>query len=145
MLAPSWKNSETPRYYVITNDKMLEEMKENCLPPRNAQSCANAPVLIVTAFETGISGFDDNGQPVNECKDGWGYFDLGLACENLCLEACAQDLGTLIMGIRNESAIRKLLDVPESQQIVSVIAMGYPDMDPKKPERKKLKDVVKFF
>ncbi len=31
-LAPSWKNSQTARYYVVMSDDMLKNVKETCLP-----------------------------------------------------------------------------------------------------------------
>ncbi|MCF0246281.1 MAG: nitroreductase family protein [Ileibacterium sp.] len=145
LLAPSWKNSETMRFYVVTSDTKLAEMKENCLPPFNAKNCANAPVLIVTAFQKGQSGFNPDGTPTNEIGEGWGFYDLGLATENLCLQAQALGLGTLIMGIRNEAAIRTMLEVPEDEIIVSVISLGRPDIEPPKPTRKKVKEIAKFF
>ena len=145
LLAPSWKNSETLRFYVVTSDERLAEMKESCLPPFNAKNCANAPVLIAAAFQKGNSGFNPDGTPSNEIGDGWGFYDLGLACENLCLQATALGLGTLTMGIRNEAALRALLQVPEDQIIVSVISLGVPDIEPSKPARKKVKEIAKFL
>ena len=48
--APTWKNSQTGRYYVVTSDEKLKEIKENCLLSRNGINAENAPVLIVTTF-----------------------------------------------------------------------------------------------
>lgn len=144
--APSWKNSQTARFYVAMSDEILEQVRENCLPDFNAQKVQNAPVLIVTTFVENISGFDDNKNPVNECGQGWGYYDLGLASENLCLEAYNLGLGTLIMGIRHEAPLRKIFSIPADEQVVSVIALGYPASDePSMPARKKSKEVAKYF
>lgn len=75
----------------------------------------------------------NDGQYANECEEGWGYYDLGLASENLVLAATALGLGTLIMGIRNAEGLRKLLNIPEEQQIVSVISVGVRILNPKCP------------
>lgn len=144
-MAPSWKNSQCPRYYVVTNDEILAEIRENALPPFNAKNCAQAPALIVCCFENGVSGMGSDGKYANECEDGWSYYDLGLASENLCLQAQRKGLGTLIMGIRNEAVLREILSIPASQTIVSVIAIGYPAIEPKRPQRKPLKETVIFF
>ena len=37
-LAPSWKNSQTARYYVVMSDDMLKKVKETCLPPLTRQT-----------------------------------------------------------------------------------------------------------
>ena len=144
-LAPSWKNSQSARFYVVTQDTLLAQLKENGLPPFNQKNAEKAPCLIVACFESGKSGLGTDGRFANECEEGWSYFDLGLAVENICLEAYQLGLGTLIMGIRNAEAIRTMLHIPESQQICAVIALGTPDIDPPKPKRLKLKETTVFF
>lgn len=144
-LAPSWKNSQCPRWYVITNDLLLAQIRENALPEFNARNCAKAPCLIVAAFETGHSGRMPDGSFANECEEGWSYFDLGLAVENLLLEASRLAYGTLVMGIRNGEVLRQILSVPADQQVVAVIALGKPDIDPHMPVRHKLKETTVFF
>lgn len=145
MLAPSWKNTESWRFYVVTNEEKLASLRENCLPPFNARNCADAPVIIVCCFEKKLSGMGNDKTYANECEEGWGYYDLGLATENLCLAATASGYGTLIMGIRNGAALRQLLDIHESEQIVSVVSLGVPNQEPKMPVRKKLKEVCRFI
>lgn len=144
-LAPSWKNSQTARYYVVMSDEMLKEVKEKCLPSFNASRVENAPVLIVETFVTKISGHDANGMPANECGDGWGYYDLGLQTENLILGAREQGLDTLIMGLRHEAELRELLNIPKEEAVAAVISVGYRAVDPEMPKRKDLSEIAKFF
>ena len=143
-LAPSWKNSQTGRYYVVMSDEMLKKVKEECLPPFNARNSGNASALIVTGFVTGNAGFGPEG-PVNDMGDMWGAYDLGLQNENLCLKARELGLDTLIMGIRDEDALRSVLDIPTEVQIAAVIAVGYRDVEPKMPLRKELSEVARFY
>lgn len=49
------------------------------------------------------------------------------------------------MGIRDEKALREQLDIPMSQQVVSVISLGYRDIEPAMPERKDLDEILKIF
>ena len=84
--APSWKNSQTGRYYIVMSKDMLSKIKEECFAPYNQRNCADAPVLIVTAFEKGNAGFNNDGTPANEMGDLWGAYDLGLQNENLMLK-----------------------------------------------------------
>ena len=49
------------------------------------------------------------------------------------------------MGIRDASAIRELLEIPENEVILSVIALGERAETPEKPHRKNPEDVVKFY
>jgi len=97
--APSWKNSQTARFYAIVSDDKKEAFRSLCLPDGNRQKAENADI-IVTTFVKNRSGFTKEGDAVNECGQGWGYFDLGCACENLCLKAKEMGYGTLIIGRR---------------------------------------------
>ena len=143
--APSWKNSQTGRYYVVMSPEMLEKVRKDCLPEFNQKNSANAPVLIVTAFVNTRSGFSREGVAENEVGEGWGCYDLGLQNENLVLKAKDMGLDTLIMGIRNSEKLREYLEIPASQEVVSVIAVGYGATRPEMPARKNVEDIAKFF
>lgn len=144
-LAPSWKNSQTGRYYVVVTPEKIEEIKRDCLPEFNANSCANAKALIVTAFEGKRAGFDREGNPDNELGDMWGAYDLGLQNENLMLRATDMSLDTLVMGIRDGEKLRAALDIPESQIVVSVIAVGVKADTVQAPKRKEVDSIIKVF
>ncbi len=144
-LAPTWKNSQTGRYYVLREEASLKEFIEACLPPFNKENVKDAPVIIVTTFKKDVSGFDKEANAVNEVGNGWGYYDLGLQNQNLVLKAVDLGLDTLIMGIRDENAIRAFLKVPEDEIIVSVISVGYRNINPDMPKRKALEDIIKWY
>ncbi|WP_308567872.1 nitroreductase family protein [uncultured Eubacterium sp.] len=141
--APSWKNSQTARYYCAVDGEGRETLS-NCLLGTNKEKSAGA-ALIVTTFIKDRAGFDREGNPDNECKNGWGFYDLGLANENLLLKATEMGLGTLVMGIRDGDALRKVLSIPENQIVVSVIAVGYPAEAPQMPKRKTVDDVTTWI
>ncbi len=144
-LAPSWKNSQTARYYVAMSEEMVQAVREQGLPEFNQKRSAGAPVLFVTTFVKNCSGFTREGQPENEVGNGWGCYDLGLQAQNLVLKAAELGLGTLIMGIRDSQGLRKVLKIPEEEEVVSVIALGYPDIQPAMPKRKALEEIAKFL
>lgn len=144
-LGETWKNSQTPRYHIITSQDMLKTFKETCLPEFNQRNCANASVIIVTTFVKNRAGFQRNGSPDNELLNGWGIYDAGLNNQNLILKATELGLGTLVMGIRDEKAIRNLLEIPAEETIISVISVGYPDIDPEMPKRKSNEEIAKYY
>ena len=39
--APSWKNSQTARYYCVLDDTLKEQFRKECLPEFNANSSAS--------------------------------------------------------------------------------------------------------
>ena len=141
---PSWKNSQTARYYAILDEAKCEKFSEDCLPQFNQNNSRGAS-YIVTTFVKNRAGFNrETGEPDNECGNGWGYYDLGLQNENLILKAKELGLDTLIMGIRDAAKIHEMLQIPKTEQMVSVIAVGYRDIDPEKPKRKAVEDILTF-
>ena len=143
--APSWKNSQTGRYYAVISKDNREDFRKKCLPGFNFERTENALAFIVTAFEEGVSGFTPDGTPTDEHGNGWGCYDLGLQSSLLLLKAKELGYDTLVMGLRKEDAIREMLNIPATQRIVSVIAVGKGAIAPEKPERKILGDVLKTF
>lgn len=55
--APSWKNSQTARYYCVLSDDVKEKLSKDCLPEFNAKNSYGA-TLVVTTFISNRSGFD---------------------------------------------------------------------------------------
>lgn len=135
-LAPSWKNSQTGRYYVAVSDEAVRTVHES-LPGFNQKSSANA-AYIVSAFKTGISGVE------GEEKDLWGAYDLGLQNAYLLLKASDMGYDTLIMGLRDTQALRAYFGIPEDEMIMPVIAIGKRAADPRDPVRKDLEEILKI-
>ena len=141
--APSWKNQQTARCYAVVTPEILEDLRASALPSFNQNSSAHA-ALIVTTYVRDIVGFSE-GAPVNEIGNGWGAYDLGLHDAYLTLAARNAGYDTLIMGIRDASAIREKLGIPENEEIMSVIAVGKRAAEPSARPRKPLDEVVRFI
>lgn len=143
--APTWKNSQTGRYYVACSEEAFSKVK-NALHPGNQLKVEGASALIVTTLVANRSGYERDGSATNELDHNeWGVYDLGLANQNLLLKATELGLGTLVMGIRDAAEIRKQLDIPETEIIMAVISVGYPAEAPAMPKRKAVEDVAKFL
>ncbi|MCD7840019.1 MAG: nitroreductase family protein [Erysipelotrichaceae bacterium] len=141
ILAPSWKNSQVSRYYVAKSREMVEKVY-HCLPEFNQNNVKNAPILIVTTIVLDRSGYNKDGTPSNELGNGWGYYDCGLHNMNLILKATDLGLSTLIMGIRDGKALKEVFNIPDNQSVVSVISLGYGDIEPQMPKRKTIEDIA---
>ena len=99
----------------------------------------------MTTFVKDIAGFQKDGTPDNELGNGWGIYDAGLQNSVFLLKAAEAGIDTLVMGIRDASAIRELLEIPENEEIISVIALGERGETPEKPHRRIVDDIVKFY
>ena len=142
--APSWKNSQTARFYIAESPEAVAKVA-NALPEFNQVRTKGAAAYIVTTAVHGISGFTDDGAPATHLGNGFECFDNGLAVQNFCLTAKDMGLGTLIMGLYDEAALREMFSVPENEHIVVVLAVGKSDVvSPMKP-RKETEEIVKFL
>lgn len=140
--APSWANQQPSKYYVAMTPEKVAAVKE--LIGGNKRNVQDAPVLIISTFERGKSGFFQ-GNPANEVGDGWGAYDNGLSNCYLILQARAMGFDTLIMGMRDADKLRALFNIPESEAVMAVISLGYRKGQPVQPRHKQLDDVVKFY
>jgi nitroreductase len=112
------------------------------LPEFNKNNVLNAPVLIVSCVKKGTSGFDREGNAVTHLGDGFLHFDNGLAVQNICLKALDMGLGTLIMGLYDEKAIREYFEMDDSLEIVCVMSVGYPVDQPAARPRKAVEEIA---
>ncbi|MBO7440971.1 MAG: nitroreductase family protein [Bacteroidales bacterium] len=140
--APSWANNQPTKYYVAIGKEKLEAVQN--LVGGNKERIINAPVLIVSTFERGKSGFF-NGNATNEIGDGWGAYDNGLSNCYLIMQARAMGFDTLIMGMRDSDGLRKEFNIPENETVMAVISLGYRSGEPKQPGHRPFDEVVKFF
>ena len=140
--APSWANQQPTKYYVAISQDKLEAVRD--LVGGNKDRIAGAPVLIVSTFERGKSGFFQ-GVQTNEIGEGWGAYDNGLSNCYLILKARAMGFDTLIMGMREADKLRALFSIPENEEVMAVIALGYRAEEPNRPQRRELDEIVKFF
>lgn len=140
--APSWANQQPTKYYVAISEEKVKAVQD--MVGGNKERIKDAPVLIVSTFERGKSGFFQGNQ-TNEIGDGWGAYDNGLSNCYLVLKARAMGFDTLIMGMRDADALRALFSIPERESVMAVISLGYRAQEPKQPQHRPLDDIVKFF
>ena len=140
--APSWANMQPSKYYVAISPEKLAAVQD--MVGGNKERILGAPVLIVSTYERGKSGFF-RGQQTNELGDFWGAYDNGLSNAYLILIARAMGYDTLIMGMRDASALRSLFQIPGEETVTAVIALGYRAEEPRVPVHRDLDEIVKFF
>jgi nitroreductase len=68
--------------------------------------------------------------------------DIAIAAQNICLEATELGLGSCIIRLFNQDAVRGLLDLPENMTPELVVSLGYPRSIPKPPSRRTVDDTV---
>ena len=140
--APSWKNTETTRYYAAATAAAKERMWKEALPGFNAASSANAAALVAVTYVPGESGFND-GKAVDDLGNTWGAYDCGLASSYFILAAKNRGWDTLIMGMRDVAKVKEILGIPKGEILMSVIAVGKSAQKYMKRPRKPVAEVLK--
>ena len=142
--SPSWKNSQTPKYYVVTSQELKNKIATECVSgfTKNADNINGAPALVVIAYDTGICGFNKDGTYTTSKEDRWEMFDSGIATQTLCLAAHSLGLGTVILGIFDEDKVSEVMCLPENKKVAALIPLGYPDTKPEAPKRKEISELL---
>ena len=140
--APSWKNSETTRYYAAIGEEAKNRLWKEALPGFNAANSADSAALVAVTFVPGESGFMGS-DPANELGNMWGAYDCGLASSYFILAAKNCGWDTLIMGIRDADKVKSILGIPAGETLMSVIAVGKAAAKPIKVPRKPVAEVLK--
>ena len=141
--APSWKNTQITRYIFVESKEGKDKLKE-CVPTYNLQAIEQAAAVVIVTMIKYRSGFERDGSFSTAKKDSWQMFDAGVASQTLCLAAHEYGLGTVIQGIFEYEQVREAFDIPNEQEVVALIPMGYPAEDPTAPRRKTVEDLMKI-
>ncbi len=124
-LAPSACNSQ-PWYFIVLDEP---ELKEKVARETFGKIVSfnhftmQAPVLIVVITEKSNTTARIGGKIKNKV---YNQYDVGIACEHLCLQASELGLGTCMMGWFSEKGVKKALDLPDNKTIDLIITLGYP-------------------
>ncbi len=141
--APSWANTQCWEFIIVRDAAIKEKLAETMPEGNPARKAAlNAPVILVTCGKLGTSGFY-KGTAATSKGDNWYLYDVGLATQNISLAAHDMGLGSVILGLFDADAAGKILNLPDSVKVVSMMPLGVPASAGKAaPSRKPLCEFV---
>ena len=100
-----------------------------------------APMLIVIVREK--PNFSSKVGATIKNKD-YSRIDIGIAAENICLQAEAEGLGSCMVGWFDEPLLKKLLSIPGSKRVELIITIGYSRSEQREKKRKPVNEVVSY-
>lgn len=106
-------------------------------------SLAWVPFTIL-AFIIGWFAYERNGTTSTAKGSSWEMFDTGVACQNICLAAHAMGLGTCILASFDEDGVSRQVELPEDEEIIALVACGYPGGLPVPPRRKEVCEILRY-
>lgn len=143
--SPSWKNTQIVRYIAIEDPKLKQKIATECTTgfTYNANAMNSAPMLIAVTVLKNRCGYERDGSFTTSRKDTWQMFDAGIASQTFCLAAHEYGLGTVIMGIFDDS-LSDVLSIPDDRELVNIICIGHPAESPEAPKRKAVEDILSY-
>ncbi len=115
--APSARNAQ-PWSFILALKEDTEGFNRllGCLPERTQQWTRRAPVLVLSVARLYL----ETGKP-----NRFAFFGVGLAVENLVIQATALGLYVHQAGGFNEEVAQKAFSIPDGYEPVDIIAIGY--------------------
>ena len=133
--APSWTNTQPWKLIVVKDPEMKHKLTETALTITGA-GIEEAPVIIVVIVDPKV--------------DPYHYIEDGAAItQNMALTAHSLGLSSFWVGVfdnleeksASETHIKKLLHIPESYRVISILPIGTPNITLKKT-RKPIEEIV---
>ncbi|WP_105615330.1 nitroreductase family protein [Vallitalea okinawensis] len=122
-VSPQGGNKQPMKYCIITEDQLIEDIFPHTkwagyLYPDYTPQEGEKPTAYIALL-------------VDEEKQTKADVAAGIVGQSILLTAQAQGLGSCWLGAIERGAIKELLNIPETYQLHSIIALGYPLEEPK--------------
>ncbi len=137
--SPSWANTQCWEIVVVRDPEVKKRLQETV--PRSNPACKDllsAPAILILCGRLRSSGYY-KGEVTTKFGD-WYMFDLGIACQSICLTAYDLGLGTVVIGLFDHDAAGRVLGVPHECQLVAMIPVGVPAQESKAPKRRDISE-----
>jgi nitroreductase len=142
-MAPSACNAQPWKFIVVDDPELIKKVAEAASAKLIGMNSfvGKAPVTIVIVRE----------QPNLSSKVGatiknkdYSLIDIGIATENICLQAEAEGIGSCIIGWFDEKELRNILSIPRSKRVELLITLGYSLSDKREKRRKPSDEVISY-
>jgi len=142
-MAPSACNAQPWKFIVVTEPKLIGKIAEAASAKLIGMNTfvAQAPVQLIVVREKPNMSSKVGGTIKN--KD-YSLIDIGIASENICLQARAEGIGSCIIGWFDEKMLRKLLAIPRSKRVELIITIGYSLSDHREKKRKPPEETISY-
>jgi nitroreductase len=142
-IAPSACNAQPWRFIVVTEPDLIQKVAVAAAARLIGMNkfVAQAQALIVVIREKPNFSSKVGGTIKN--KD-YSIIDIGIASENICIQATAEGLGSCLIGWFDEPQLRKLLSIPRSRRVELIITLGYSLSEHREKKRKPVEEVVSY-
>ncbi|HLN19847.1 MAG TPA: nitroreductase family protein [Bacteroidales bacterium] len=142
-LAPSACNAQPWKFIIVDEPGLLQKLSVAASARLLGMNgfVSQSPLQIVVVrenpnFTSKIGGTIKN-------KD-YSLIDIGIACENICLQAEAEGLGSCMIGWFDEDEVKDILKIPKSKRVELLITIGYPAGTKREKRRKPPEETISY-
>ncbi len=134
-MAPSANNRQEWKFVIVDDENKKEKLCERAI---NQSFVKEASAV--------IAGVNTETDYVMSCGTPAGIVDLSIALDHLTLKAAEEGLGTCWIGSFEQGEVKKMLEIPNQHNVVTLMTIGYPKRDLKKSQknRKTIEEVSSY-
>ncbi|MCX6253133.1 MAG: nitroreductase family protein [Bacteroidia bacterium] len=142
-MAPSACNAQPWKFIVVDEPKLVGKISKAASARVLGMNIfvAQAPVILVIVRER--PNFSSKLGGTIRKRD-YSLIDIGIASENICLQAEAEGIGSCMIGWFDERMLRKLLGIPRSKRVELLITLGYSLSKKREKKRKPAEETISY-
>jgi nitroreductase len=142
-MAPSACNAQPWKFIVVDKTELLQKLAVAASAKLLGMNSFvdQAPLQIIIVREK--PNFSSKVGATLKNKD-YSLIDIGIASENICLQAKAEGLGSCMIGWFDEKEVRKILNIPSSKRVELIITIGYSVSETREKRRKPAEETVSY-
>jgi nitroreductase len=142
-MAPSACNAQPWKFIVVDKPELLGKLAEAASAKLLGMNMfvSQAPLMIVIVRES--PNFTSKIGATIKNKD-YSLIDIGIASENICLQAKAEGIGSCMLGWFDEKMVKNILEIPRSKRVELIITLGYSLSDKREKRRKPAEETVAY-
>jgi nitroreductase len=142
-MAPSACNAQPWKFILVTDQDLIIKIAEAAsakLIGMNSFVARATAIIVIVREKPNLSS--KVGATIKN-KD-YSLIDIGIATENVCLQAKAEGIGSCIIGWFDESELKNILSIPKSKRVELIITLGYSLSEQREKKRKPLEEIVSY-
>lgn len=142
-MAPSACNAQPWKFVLVTEAELIARIAEAASAKIMGMNSfvGKAPaILVIVREQPNLSS--RIGATIK--KKDYSLIDIGIASENICLQASAEGIGSCMIGWFDEKILRKILDIPGSKRVELIITLGYSISEKREKKRKPAEVTVSY-
>lgn len=142
-MAPSASNGQPWKFIAVTDKNLITGLADAAtekLTGMNKFASQATSIIVIVRESSNLSS--KLGGAVKR-KD-YSCYDIGMAIENICLQAAAEGIGSCILGWFNEKKVKSLLGIPGSKRVAMLITLGYSLSEYRSKKRKDKGNTVSY-